>query len=143
MYTDNNAPEGDSTSLIINHNTYLRLVNSSSTNDFKVSISERQENTDKYGNNNRLKITITALEKNRYFTGSKTFNLFIIDTNCTYKKGDIDGDGKITATDARLAAKISAKLEPYVKAADLDGDGIVTSTEARKILRVSAKLDSF
>ena len=61
--------------------------------------------------------------------------------------GDVDLDGKITAKDARLALRVSAKLEALdttrFRAADLNGDGKVTASEARTILRVSAKLDSF
>ena len=58
--------------------------------------------------------------------------------------GDVDGDGAVLASDARLALRISAKLcEPDAAAfaaADLDGDGNVTADEARTILRISAKL---
>lgn len=60
--------------------------------------------------------------------------------------GDVDGDKKITAADARLALRIAAKLEKasaeQYKAADVNGDGIVTSADARKILRHSANLES-
>ncbi len=61
--------------------------------------------------------------------------------------GDVNGDGKITADDARLALRYSAKLEKLneaaVTAADADKNGTVTAEDARKILRVSAKLDAF
>lgn len=64
----------------------------------------------------------------------------------TVKLGDLDGNGKIAAKDARLALRISAKLEKatddQIKAGDLNGDGKVTAKEARSILRVSAKLDN-
>ena len=60
--------------------------------------------------------------------------------------GDVDLDGKVTAKDARLALRVSAKLETLtatqLRLADLNSDGIVTAAEARKILRVSAKLES-
>lgn len=62
-----------------------------------------------------------------------------------FKLGDVNGDGNINATDARLALRISARLETptdaQIKAADIDGNGTVTAGEARKILRYSAKLD--
>ena len=61
--------------------------------------------------------------------------------------GDVNGDGKITAEDARLALRCSAKLEKLndvaYEAADADKNGDVTAADARKILRVSAKLESF
>ena len=63
------------------------------------------------------------------------------------KTGDADGNGEITAADARLALRISARLEvPLVgfeSVCDVDGDDKITASDARKILRVSAKLDKF
>ena len=60
--------------------------------------------------------------------------------------GDVNKDGKITAADARLALRVSAKLETltdYIaKAADMDSNGKITAADARKILRISAKLDT-
>jgi uncharacterized protein YcbK (DUF882 family) len=54
-------------------------------------------------------------------------------------KGDVDGNGKITAADARLALRASAKLENLTdkqkKSADIDGDGKVTAKDAREILQ--------
>ena len=58
---------------------------------------------------------------------------------------DVDGNGKITAADARLALRGSAKLETvdgvYSLAADMNGDGKVTAADARMILRKSAGLE--
>lgn len=60
-------------------------------------------------------------------------------------KGDMNGDGAVTAADARLALRIAARLdrldEYTLLAGDLDSDGKITSSEARKILRVAARLD--
>ena len=58
------------------------------------------------------------------------------------EKGDVDGDGKITSTDARLTLQLSVNKigESDLKvpaAADVDGDGKVTSTDARLILQFS------
>ena len=62
-----------------------------------------------------------------------------------YMPGDINNDGKITAADARLVLRISAKLDTasdaQFKAADYNGDGKVTAADARLVLRKSAKLD--
>ena len=59
--------------------------------------------------------------------------------------GDLDSNGKITASDARNALRISAKLispvETAVYAGDLNRDGNVSAKEARAILRFAAKLD--
>lgn len=63
------------------------------------------------------------------------------------KMGDVDMDGKITASDARSAIQASAGLctltEPQKTAADVDGDGRVTAADARTILRVSVNLQTF
>lgn len=59
--------------------------------------------------------------------------------------GDMNGDNKITASDARAVLRISAKLDKAdaakEKIADIDGNGKITASDARKILRYSAKLD--
>lgn len=69
-----------------------------------------------------------------------------IDTACVIIKGDVNGDGKISAADARLALQASAKMvtleSPYFLAADINSDGTVSAGEARKILRVSSKLET-
>ena len=62
------------------------------------------------------------------------------------RTGDVDGDGRITAADARLCLRVSAQLEEIEYAqsvsADIDGNGKITSADARKILRFSASLDT-
>ena len=62
----------------------------------------------------------------------------------TVKKGDFDGDGDITVTDALAALRIAAKLAPETEKdiiiGDTDNDGHVTVTDALAILRVAAKL---
>ncbi|MBR3868484.1 MAG: dockerin type I repeat-containing protein [Clostridia bacterium] len=68
----------------------------------------------------------------------------------TYLLGDVNLDTKVNAADARLALRISARLEKYPEAgevvfmnADVNGDGLITAADARIILRVSAGLASF
>ncbi|MBR3868079.1 MAG: leucine-rich repeat protein [Clostridia bacterium] len=65
----------------------------------------------------------------------------------TFTPGDLNGDGKITASDARAALRISAKLdtptEEQFMTADVNGDEKITASDARIILRVSAKLQTF
>lgn len=60
--------------------------------------------------------------------------------------GDVDGDGSLTPADARIALRMSIKLEKdatgsvrYVTA-DADLDGTVTPEDARQILRASVEL---
>ncbi len=61
-----------------------------------------------------------------------------------YRKGDVNGDDKVTAADARIVLRIAAKLEtPSVSVyllADFNGDGNITANDARSILRKAAKL---
>lgn len=61
--------------------------------------------------------------------------------------GDLDGNGKITASDARRTLRVSAGLDTFsaeeMVVADVDNNGKITASDARKILRVAAGLDSF
>lgn len=60
--------------------------------------------------------------------------------------GDADSNGKITASDARAALRIAARLdtptEIQTMALDLDNNGKISPSEARKILRFAARLDN-
>lgn len=71
-----------------------------------------------------------------------------VDMNIAYVsflKGDVNGDGKITAADARLALRFSAGLEGLTEAgkysADVNNDNTVTAADAREILKKSAEVD--
>ncbi|MBQ6020163.1 MAG: peptidoglycan DD-metalloendopeptidase family protein [Clostridia bacterium] len=60
--------------------------------------------------------------------------------------GDVNGDGKVTSGDARIALRYAARLDTpagawFEKAADADHVGGVTSGDARRILRAAAKLE--
>lgn len=59
--------------------------------------------------------------------------------------GDIDFDGRISSSDARLALRMAVGLQDYLsveakKNADVDEDGNVTAADARHILRYSVGL---
>jgi hypothetical protein len=58
--------------------------------------------------------------------------------------GDMNGDSNITAADARIALRISAKLEMFnaynYPVADMNKDNKFSAADARAILRFSAKL---
>lgn len=60
--------------------------------------------------------------------------------------GDVDNNGKITLSDARLALRYAARLTSLTPeqaaAADINSDGKVTLTDARILLRVAARLDN-
>ncbi len=58
--------------------------------------------------------------------------------------GDMNGDGKVTASDARIILRHAARLEniedSLLPAADADGDGRISASDARMVLRYAAKL---
>ncbi len=62
------------------------------------------------------------------------------------KFGDIDDDGKITASDARLVLRASVGLERFspdvLRRADYDNSGRISALNARTTLRISVGLDS-
>lgn len=61
-----------------------------------------------------------------------------------YLNGDVDNDGRVTASDARLTLRAGAGLEKLTQlasdAADVNGDGRITAKDARSILRYAARL---
>ena len=65
--------------------------------------------------------------------------------NKTYSLGDVNGDGNITASDARTVLRVAAKLEDETEAialyGDIDLNKNITASDARRILRIAAKLD--
>ena len=68
------------------------------------------------------------------------------DAEPEFRLGDVNFDGKITAADARLALRFSAKVqiptaEEFI-VADVITDGIIYAADARLILRVSARIAS-
>ena len=64
-----------------------------------------------------------------------------------YVVGDVDGDGNVTAADARPALRRAVGLEDYAEkspeflACDADKDGSVTAADARLILRAAVGLE--
>ncbi|MBQ6899050.1 MAG: N-acetylmuramoyl-L-alanine amidase [Clostridia bacterium] len=54
-------------------------------------------------------------------------------------KGDVDGDGRVTAEDARIILRAAVGLEDAdPERGDIDGDGAVTAADARSALRFSS-----
>ncbi len=65
-------------------------------------------------------------------------------TGANILPGDIDNDGKVEASDARMVLRISARLirppeGDILSVADMDGDGRITSEDARLVLIIAAK----
>ena len=64
-----------------------------------------------------------------------------------FAPGDVDGNGSIESSDARLALRASVQLEHYSEespsflAADVDGNGTIEAADARMILRASVSLE--
>lgn len=65
----------------------------------------------------------------------------------SYALGDVNLDGKVNTSDARLALRGAATLETLtdqqILAADVNKNGKADTSDARKILRVAANLDQF
>lgn len=63
----------------------------------------------------------------------------------TVKLGDVNGDGRVTASDARSILRFAATLDTYneelLNISDVDINGKVTASDARKVLRVAATLE--
>lgn len=61
-------------------------------------------------------------------------------------QGDMNGDGKITASDAREILILSVTSEKHKRAvisnADINGDGVIGALDARAVLRLSIGLSS-
>ncbi len=61
--------------------------------------------------------------------------------------GDYNNDHVITADDARITLRVSARLENYLMpeqlfVIDVNQDGVITAADARSVLRMSARLES-
>lgn len=74
-----------------------------------------------------------------------TFVLLAVSAFAAVELGDIDGDGKISVSDARLVLRYAVSLDPPTAeqktAADVDNSGDVSVSDARLVLRVAVKLD--
>ena len=61
--------------------------------------------------------------------------------------GDVDGDGEVTAADARLVLRAAVELEPIEEDdpvfyfVDIDADGALTAADARLVLRAAVELE--
>ena len=64
----------------------------------------------------------------------------------TVTRGDVNEDGKVNSTDARMILQAAARTlsftDAQIAAGDVDGSGKITAADARTVLRVSAKLQT-
>lgn len=71
---------------------------------------------------------------------------FLVNAEGSVKLGDVNGDGKVTAMDARLALRAAAQVDvltdAQLKAADTDFNGRITAMDARAILRAAAQIEA-
>lgn len=78
------------------------------------------------------------------FQTTKLGDFLVTEKALTAILGDVNGDGKVTAIDARWVLQIAAGVKTVTaedKAlADVNGDGKVTAIDARKILQIAAGL---
>lgn len=72
--------------------------------------------------------------------GATLVYAFKIEHSVPPVKGDLDGDGAVTVSDALRALRMAAKLAEADDAADVDGDGEVTVADALLILRAAVGL---
>ena len=99
------------------------------------------------------KVAFTVKDGMIVFTATG-FSVYVVADTSTeiqtpaYTCGDVDGNGKIEAADARLALRQAVGLETYAPgsreflACDADGDGSVKAADARLILRAAVGLES-
>ena len=88
--------------------------------------------------------------KNKLISAILTLSLIcssaaVLSFSASAAPGDMNGDGKITASDARSILRIAASLDVATDEqramADVNGDGKVTASDARTVLRWAANLD--
>lgn len=131
---------------------YLVLMVSGICED--VSSAEITESTIRYIDQASAEGTLTfkvypdKMESSTILLSGKDVSLTIVATvDVPYKKGDVDGDNLITATDAAQVLRYAAALEVVdnfnMAAAEVDGVDGISASDAAKILRVSSGLESF
>lgn len=83
-------------------------------------------------------------EENRKMTAQSDC-AYCVEENKDILRGDVNGDGKITAADARLTLRVSAMMETITGknfvCADIDKDKKITASDARRILRMSSGIE--
>ncbi len=75
---------------------------------------------------------------------SENESITMPEENPVFKSGDVNMDGSITASDARLVLRHSSEMEELtdeqLSLSDMNSDSVITASDARQILRISAGL---
>lgn len=106
---------------------------------------------DRYGRVQALtigKTVITATTQDGGHVDTYTITVYAEEDIPVIRLGDVDDNGKVNATDARLTLQYSVKKITFtteqMQAADVDGNGTVNTTDARLILqRAVEKISKF
>lgn len=77
---------------------------------------------------------------------SEGYKVFDSDFNVVYEykkgsPGDVDGDGKTTASDSRAVLRQAVGLDKHTPEGDVNGDGKISAEDARSILRMATGLE--
>lgn len=104
---------------------------------------ESSDNTFMFIASNEGAYTVYVQVKDASNTQTKKSDT-LLTVSSTPLRGDANGDGVVTALDARLALRCAIKLEEVndyiLAAADLDSNGKISANDARKILRLALRL---
>ncbi len=85
-------------------------------------------------------VVCNNLELEEYTSAAFSAEQFTVRVISKTIKGDLNGDGKITVTDALCVLKQIAGTELLTDDADINGDGEVTVTDSIAVLRYIARL---
>ena len=96
-------------------------------------------------NGSKTEIAFTAAQNGQFISfdadGSGNY-VMVQESYFTVIDGDVNGDGKVSAVDARWALQCAAKKrvlnEQQLAAADMNKDGKITAVDARQILKKAA-----
>lgn len=145
------VPYGDTAEISLSADNAAGRTVSVSCDGSLLTLPEEEIKLDENG-----QATVTVFGR---MTGKETLTFRLAGTQLTQKTvatvamagiiipGDVDGDGSVTAGDARLALRISVKLDDCEEgsaafiAADVNRDGTIGSDDARMILRASVHLE--
>ena len=91
------------------------------------------------------KATVEIMGDDKKITTVSSDDVFCLASKSDIVTGDANGDGKVTAADARKALRAAALIETLTGknfvCADIDKDKKITASDARKILRYSSGLE--
>ncbi len=131
----------DNTGITVdNENKVIIIAKTLNVSDVKTNIASGEWNIfDSKGNAAEDTKAVTTGTVIKAAKADITYSVVIL--------GDVNGDGRVNASDARIALRAASKLETLEGlaeiAANCDGKARITAADARLILRVGAKLQTF